>query len=325
MIVEADFHPAWWLPGPHVQTIWASKYRRHPQLLLRRERLELADGDFIDLDWTVNSGDPLVMVLHGLEGSSESKHIRGLLSQCIQRGWRGVVMHFRNCSGEPNRLARSYNAGDTDDVAEVVGNLQQREPGLQLALVGYSLGGNVLLKWLGEQAERFSIKAAVAVSVPFSLERVARRLQSGFSKLYQHYFLASLIASYRRKFEHLAITPPVAFKDLATLQDFFDFDDKITAPLHGYDGVHDYYRRASCRQYLHSIRCPTLILHALDDPFMTPEVVPDADELSDSILFELSAKGGHVGFVSGVLPGRAEFWLEQRIPKFLANYLEASN
>ena len=322
MIRNADFQPAWWLSGPHGQTVWASKCRRRPQLALQRERLELADGDFIDLDWTVNSTGPIVLVLTGLEGSSKSNYARGLLAQCLQRGWRGVVMHFRGCSEEPNRLPRSYNAGETGDVAEVVKHLQQREANIKLAVVGYSLGGNVLLKWLGEQGEKSSLQAAAAVSVPFLLESVTQCLRSGFSRIYQRSFLKSMFANYQRKFEQLSIAPPLAFDKLPQIQDFYDFDDRITAPLHGYDNARDYYQRGSCRQYLHQIKRPTLILHSLDDPFMASEIIPAENELSNSIVLELSQKGGHVGFIGGSLPWQAEYWLEQRIPEFLAGYLE---
>lgn len=323
MIQAAAFRPAWWLPGSHAQTLWPVLGRRRPHLALRRERLELPDGDFLDLDWTPNQQGPLVVILHGLEGSSRSHYARGLLAAVIKARWRGVVMHFRGCSDEPNRLTRSYCAGDTADIAYCVDWLRQREPATPLAVVGYSLGGNALLKWLGEAGQTALPQAAVAVSVPFLLDAAARRLRRGFSQLYQAHLLRELKLSYQRKFSSRK-NGPLPLAKLAELRDFYEFDDRITAPLHGYAGVHDYYARASCRPYLRNIHTPTLILHALDDPFMHPEAIPDADELSPSVQLELSPRGGHVGFVSGPWPWRAEYWLERRIPAFLATHWRAA-
>jgi predicted alpha/beta-fold hydrolase len=316
MIRAADFQPAHWLPGPHLQTLWPVLCRRKPRPTLRRERLELADGDFLDLDWTPGRQGPICIVLHGLEGSSDSGYARGLLAALTLGGWRGVVMHFRGCSGEPNRLRHSYNAGGTDDLAYVATLLRRREPDTFLACVGYSIGGNVLLKWLGEAGASAPVQAAVAVSVPFMLAAAAQRMKNGVSRIYQTYLLNHLRNSYRRKFRARP-QPPVPLLELSKLRDFFEYDDKVTAPLHGYDGVDDYYTRASCRRYLQGIRVTTLIIHAVDDPFMLPSVVPSERELSDSILLELSPRGGHVGFVGGSSPWRADYWLEQRIPEFL--------
>lgn len=323
MIRIADFRPAWWLPGPHLQTVWPTLCRCRPRLSLRRERLELPDGDFLDLDWTPGDDGPIVIILHGLEGSSDSGYARGLLAAITARGWQGGVLHFRGCSGEPNRLRNSYCAGTTHDVAYVVDGLRQREPDRPMACVGYSIGGNVLLKWLGETGAVAPLQAAVAVSVPFLLESAASRMQQGFSRLYQHYLLRNLRASYRRKFRQLA-DPPVPLREAGKLRDFYGYDDKITAPLHGYAGVYDYYDRASCRQYLAGIATPTLILHAVDDPFMWPSATPIASELSAAIQLELSPQGGHVGFVAGSAPWQTRYWLEERIPEFLADHLNSS-
>jgi predicted alpha/beta-fold hydrolase len=260
-----------------------------------------------------------VLVLHGLEGSSDSHYARGLLATLIRHGWRGVVMHFRGCGGQPNRLARGYCAGDTADMAYVVDWLRRRAPDAPLAAVGYSLGGNALLKWLSEAGADIPLRAAVAVSTPFVLDSTARRLQQGFSRLYQFHLLHALKRGYRAKFRHRS-DGPVALAALATIRDFYAFDDRITAPLHGYAGVHDYYARASCRPGLRHIQVPTLILHALDDPFMRPEAIPQTGELSPSVRLELSPRGGHVGFVAGRWPWRAHYWLERRIPAFLAEH-----
>ena len=290
---------------------------------MHRERLELPDGDFLDLDWAGRATGPVVVILHGLEGSSESNYVRGLLSAVTRRGWRGVVMHFRGCSGEPNRLAQCYTAGETRDIAHVVSVLHDREPGTPIACVGYSLGGNALLKWLGEVVEAPPLRVAVGVSVPFLLAFAAQRLGRGLSRIYQAHLLRSLRSSYERKFQHL-VSFPYPLDQVGGLGSFFEFDDRITAPLHGYSGVTEYYEHASCRQYLVRIRVPTLIIHAADDPFTSPQAIPAAAELSPSVTLEISKRGGHVGFVSGAKPWRPRYWLEQRIPDFLHAHFEST-
>lgn len=193
------YKPAWWLRNPHAQTIWASLVRKAPQVPTHREQLELPDGDFLDLRWTKTAPSPTVVVLHGLEGCFESNYIQGILFAIHQKGWRGVLVHFRNCGPLPNRLARSYHAGDTADLEFVVHAIQERNPKVPLAVLGYSLGGNALLKWLGEKGPSVPVQGAVAVSVPFVLEQAMRRLETGFSRVYQWYFLRLLKRSALRK------------------------------------------------------------------------------------------------------------------------------
>lgn len=322
MIVKSAFQPAWWLPGPHLQTLWPNLFRARLRLELRRERLELPDGDFLDLDWTVSPNGPLVLILHGLEGCSSSHYVAGILKALHAAGLRAVVMHFRGCSGEPNRLDRSYHSGETGDLHSVVQHLREREPATALAAVGYSLGGNVLLKWLGEQGESAPVAAAVAVSVPFNLHQAAWRLERGFSRIYQSVLLQSLQRSVQRKFRHRSA--PFDLAAVSRLNSFRAFDGMVTAPLHGFRSTDDYYTHSSCRQYLKHIRIPTLILHALDDTFMTPDAVPTSPDLSQSVSLELSECGGHVGFVAGALPWRPRYWLEERIPAYLWSALSRS-
>jgi predicted alpha/beta-fold hydrolase len=302
-----------------MQTVFAPLFRRGPRLVLRRERVELDDGDFLDLDWTPRAHGPVVLVLHGLEGSSDSPYARGMLEAAHARGWRAAVMHFRGCSGEPNRLPRTYHSGDTGDVAEVIGRLRARGAVPALAAVGYSLGGNVLLKWLGERGAHACVDAAVAISVPYTLSMAADRLAMGFSRVYQRRLIADLRSKLHRKFS--GVSSPIDLERADASRDFWEFDDAVTAPLHGFTDVHDYYTRSSSRQYLRNIDVPTLILHAEDDPFMLPQVLPSRDELSPSIRLEVSARGGHVGFIHGSLPWRPRYWLEERIPAFLETYL----
>lgn len=318
-LASSDYRAPWWLKSAHLQTMFASLFRRRPSRALRRERIELDDGDFLDLDWSPRTQGPVVLVLHGLEGSSRSPYARGMLEIAHAHGWRGVVMHFRGCSGEPNRLPRSYHSGDTRDLAQVVDHLRASGNAPPLAAVGYSMGGNVLLKWLGERGAAAPLAAAVAVSVPYTLSLTADRLTRGLSRVYQHRLIGDLRAKLYRKFSDRP--SPIDLEGAHSSRNFWEFDDRVTAPLHGFEDVHDYYTRSSSRQYLRDIAVPTLMLHAEDDPFMTPDVLPARGELSPSILLEISARGGHVGFVHGSLPWRPRYWLEERIPTFLETYL----
>ena len=313
------FKPAWWCRGPHCQTLWPVVIRRRSRFTLRRKRLELPDGDFVDLDWTPNRHGPLVVLLHGLEGSSQSHYATTLLTAVQRQDWRGVLLHFRGCSGVPNRLPRSYHSGETGDLNTFITHLRREEPGTPIAVVGVSLGGNVLLKWLGEQAEAAPVSAGVAISVPFLLDVAAVKLNSGFSRIYQWRLLQSLRNSLINKSKTLPL--PLDLSEMETWRTFRAFDDNVTAPLHGFRNVDHYYASSSSRQYLKSIRRPTLILHANDDPFVTPAAIPAVDELSELIEFELSAHGGHVGFVGGRWPWSAEYWLEQRVINYLQQHL----
>lgn len=316
MIVNSLFKPPWWLTNPHLQTVWSTLFRRRKLLDIKTDRHELADGDYLDLAWIGENRGPHVLILHGLGGCIHSPYANGLLHALDEAGYSPIFMHFRGCSGTPNRLPRSYHSGETGDLAHVIEYIGQVSERPLVALVGFSLGGNVLLKWLGEQREAVSIEVAVAVSVPFLLNDCARRLEKGLSRVYQAYLLRKLKCAYREKFAQIASPLDV---DLNRLNNFFTFDDQITAPLHGFDGVHHYYATSSCRQYLKSIQIPTLIIHARDDPFMASTTIPKEEELSSKITFELSEKGGHVGFVTGDRPWRSSYWLEERIIEYLSD------
>ncbi len=314
-IVTSGFEPAWWLPGANLQTLWPYYFRRRAEVDLTRERLELPDGDFVDLCLTANAGSQIVAVFHGLEGCVDSHYVKPLLAGIEKQGWLGVFMHFRGCSGEHNRLARSYHSGETGDIEFLIDHLHERFPGVPIAAVGYSLGGNALLKYLGEADRKGQVHAAAAVSVPYALAEGAGRLNKGFSRLYQRRLLRLLKRKIIDKFS--ARDCPLDIGEVPKLNDFFSFDDKITAPLHGFAGVEDYYMRSSSRQYLRSINVPVLLVHARDDPLMTEDVIPAEDELSEYVQLELAQTGGHIGFVSGKAPGYPVYWLEQRIVEFL--------
>ncbi len=322
MLITSEFKPAFWLRNPHAQTLFASKLRGLPPLAVEPERLELEDGDFIDLSW-LRDGDlakdaPLVVVLHGLNGSLESKYARGLLRQVAAHGARGVLVHFRGAA-QPNRLSRSYHSGETGDLGIVLARLRERYPRAPLGAAGYSLGGNVLLKYLGEQGGDSLLSCAVAVSVPYDLKICAHAMQQGFSRLYQSHLINGMREIVEAKVRDGIIDQPLP--ELRGLRDFPSFDDAITAPLNGFADAQEYYERASSRSFLKSIRTPTLVLHARDDPFMSPDVVPRADELSDTIRFELSEHGGHVGFVAAGRFGTPVYWLEERIPSYFRGRL----
>ena len=315
----SGFRPAWWLPGPHLQTLWPALFRRRGKPRLVRERLELPDGDFLDLDW--NGPDPadapLAVLLHGLEGSSASPYAWGMLAAFKRRGWPAAVMHFRGCGGEPNRLARSYHSGETGDLAHVVETLGRRAPGRPVFVAGVSLGGNVLLKWLGETGAEAPLAGAAAVSVPLDLGRCADRLERGLSKGYRRFLVRELHRSVRAKFGGWRESP-IDLARLSRWRTFREFDDHVTAPLHGFAGAEDYYRRASSGPFVARIRVPTLVVQARDDPFLPDDPPPPS---SSSVRWEVFPRGGHAGFVAGALPGRPRYWLEERIPAFFEEAL----
>jgi predicted alpha/beta-fold hydrolase len=320
MIKVSDFKPAWWLPSPHIQTIWPILVSHPFYCNISRERLELKDGDFLDLDWVGRRADsPIVVVLHGLGGSIKSPYAKGIMQAIEKKGWRGVLIHFRGCSGEHNRLARSYHSGDTGDLAYVVEQIKRREPNTPIAAIGYSLGGNVLLKWLGETGANNPLVCAAAVSVPFELHKAVTYIQKGSARIYQWWLLRDLRMHAINKFSRM--TPPYEFGDIRKLDNFWLFDERVTAPLHGFRNAYDYYSHSSARRFLKFIRTPTLIIHAIDDPFMTSDTIPEINDLSGSIELELSETGGHVGFVTEGPSWKGDAWLEKRIPSYLEQYL----
>ena len=319
------FKPAWWLPGPHLQTLWNPMCRQPAKLTRTRERLWLDDGDFLDLDWygPHQADAPLVLVLHGLTGSSDSLYVLGLQQQLAAQGWASVALNWRGCSGEPNLLPRGYHSGVSDDLAAVIQHLQAVRPLAPRYAVGYSLGGNVLLKYLGETGEGSRLQAAVAVSVPFRLDHCADRIGLGFSRVYQAHFMRELGAYVRDKKQRFRVNgqqPHLATLEqlgpLDKMRTFWDFDGQVTAPLHGYADADDYYRRASSRYFLPEIKVPTLLIQAADDPFVFRHSLPELHELAADTRLELHPHGGHVGFIDGSLtkPG---LYLERRIPQWL--------
>lgn len=325
-----DFKPAWWLKNPHLQTLWPALFRQLPNLARTRERLPTPDGDFIDIDWCGEPSRPIIMLLHGLSGSSHSTYILGMQLALLNQGFCSVAMNFRGCSGQPNQTARCYHSGDTEDIDFLYRHLRHRHPQTPLAAVGYSLGGNVLLKWLGE-GRNVDLFGAAAVSVPLLLNLCSSRMDLGFSKLYRNQLLRELKLYIRYKLDYLHKHRHFGEADklrglgnLSNLHSFWEYDDRVIAGLYPFRDVHEYYAKSSSRQFLQTILTPTLVIHAYDDPFMTPEVIPAAEELSDSVDFEIAPSGGHVGFVAGNIPGRPHYWLEERIPSFFLRQLESA-
>jgi predicted alpha/beta-fold hydrolase len=327
--MNQSFSPAWWLSGAHAQTLWGKFFRR-PQIHdTRVERLKTPDGDFVDLHHLDSeSGAPLLLLLHGLEGSVRSHYIQGLLVEARRRGWRAAVMIFRSCGGELNQARRSYHSGETADLRFVLDHLQTTFPESPLVLAGVSLGGNVLLKYLGEEGENVSlrIKGAAAASVPYDLERASRHIDQGFARVYQWNFLRSLRTKARAKLNQF----PDLFdhERLPAMNTMFTFDDWFTAPVHGFDGALDYYSKSSSVGWLDKISINTLLLSAVDDPFLPAQVLNDVRRKAAGnprLELDFPAHGGHVGFIGGRNPFSPVYYLEKRVSEFLALQLERSS
>jgi len=313
-MAKAEFRPAWWLRSPHLQTLWPVFFKKRHKLDLLTEQVEPDDGDFIDLCWSKKESERTVLILHGLEGDINSHYINGIIYQCERAGYRPVLMHFRGCSGRVNRLPRAYHSGETGDLEYIAAHIQKVTGNYPYAAIGFSLGGNVLLKWLGETSDNNQLKKAVAVSVPFRLHDAAKRLQKGVSRIYRGHLLRSLRKSYIDKFKKIKSPLDV---DVNQLKSFWDYDDKVTAPLHGFKGAQDYYDRCSSLQYLGAIKVPTRIIHSLDDPFMFYTTAPENNKLSVQVDLLLTTGGGHVGFVAGAFPLSPVYWSEERIVEFI--------
>ena len=291
---------------------------------LVRERWELPDGDFLDVDeLAADAGAPRVIVLHGLEGSSRSPHVLGLLREARRYHWGGMAMNFRGCSGEPNRLRRAYHGGETGDLAWVISRVRAQHPSSPIVCVGFSLGGNVLLKYLGEQGERLpeQVRAAAAVSTPFDLARSAHSLEHGFNRVYGDRLVTRLK---RKTLQKLARYPDlVDAHALQSVRTLAEFDDLVTAPVHGFRDAEDYWARSSSAAYLSRIRRPTLLINATHDPFLPSEALPVRVASENAFLSAaFPASGGHLGFLEGRWPGVPTAWAEVRAAEFLAPHVD---
>ncbi|MCO5207343.1 MAG: alpha/beta fold hydrolase [Anaerolineae bacterium] len=324
------FRPMRGLSNPHAQTIAAYYLRSEKGVAFRRERMETPDGDFVLLDYAdvpghtwrdLGTAAPIALLLHGLEGHARRGYICETVKHLAQHGIRSVGLNFRSCGGEMNRLGRSYHIGFTDDVTLVLDRLHARYPAVAFGVVGFSLGGNVLLKYLGEQGERASgrIAAAVAVSNPFDIAAGIDVFSNGSGRRYAQRFLKELRAKALAKADLIGAV--VDLEQVAAAQTVTAFDDACTAPLWGFENARDYYDRSSCIRYLPAIRVPTLLLRALDDPLMALDVPFQLVHDQPWLVPGFTTRGGHLGFVAGSVPWRGAFWAERQAARFLAALL----
>ena len=322
--VARDFRPSPWARGAHAQTLVARLLRPAEGPTLRRERLETPDRDFLDLDWGTDPGPgaPIVLVIHGLEGSARRRYIRNAIRELERAGLWPVALNLRGCSGESNRALHFYHSGKTDDPAHVLETIRKRHPGRRVGALGFSLGGNMLLKLMGERADGGLglVDAAVAMSVPYDLAAGCALLeQSAMGRAYSGYFLRSLKAKVALKKERLAGV--LDLEAAARARTIWEFDDRVTAPLHGFASAADYYAACSSVGYLGGIAAPTLMFHAVDDPFLPAESIPRREaEHNPALHLVLQRRGGHVGFLEGP-PWRPSFWADEEAPRFLAGEL----
>ena len=311
-----------WLPGGHAQTIYPFVLPR-PEIPVRRERIDTPDGDFWDVDWIdapfARAGVPTLILFHGLEGSSGSHYARALMAEVCAQGWRGVIPHFRGCGGEANLRPRAYHSGDHSEIGAMLEALKIRIAALDASspchAVGVSLGGSALLNWLGRAGDsaRSHLVAAAAVSAPIDLTQAGAAIDRGLNRIYARHFLQTL----RPKGLSLAARfPGILDADkVRRARSMYEFDDAVTAPLHGFDSASDYWHRASAKPWLVKIVLPTLVLNARNDPFVPACSLPAAGEASIAVVLEQPATGGHVGFLSGPFPGNLR-WLPRRLLQF---------
>jgi len=319
----------WWLRGGHAQTIWGKVFRRRRKLKLSRRIIGTPDGDEVEVHSIEGlATQPHLLLLHGLEGSLRSHYANGLLGAAADRGWTAHILVFRSCGDQPNLTRRLYHSGDTADLRHVVGELTTQFTSSDFFLVGVSLGGNVLLKYLGEDAAGVpsTVRAAAAISVPFDLARSAESIASGFSRIYQRFFLKTLKRKLLEKRKSFSGLPDAdVIRNISTM---VEFDDIITAPLHGFSGAADYYAKSSAARFLAGVRLPTLLLSSYDDPFLpSPALcgVTAKASANAALHIEFHHSGGHVGFVRGRAPWRAEYYAEQRVFDFFEQFPRTSS
>jgi uncharacterized protein len=324
----AVFNQAWWLPGAHAQTLWGKFGRRTPLPESGfLERWDTPDGDFLDVFRVPGRPNvPRLLVLHGLEGTVRSHYARGILHRAEAAGWAADLLIFRGCGSELNRAPRFYHSGETGDLALVAERIAHEHPHAPLFVIGYSLGGNVLLKWLGELGAQLprQLRAAAAVSVPYDLEAGANYIDRGFSRVYERHFLRTLKCKANAKLKRFpGLFDAVALAEVNTI---VAFDEVVTARIHGFAGAHDYYQRSSALQFLPGIFTPTLLVSAFDDPFLPSEVLRQASHVAAGnphLRACFSPHGGHVGFVSGRMAGGPVYFSEDQIMSFCREFLES--
>ena len=315
------FTPTFWMKNKHLQTLYQTFFRKTTSPIFEIEEFILEDGDFTEVYWnkSKNAQDttPIVILFHGLTGSYQSPYIEGMMKILVQEGYNTALMHFRGCSGKANKLARSYHSGETGDASYFINSLYLRYPNAKLYAIGFSLGGNMLLKLLGEVKQSTPLNAAISVSPPLELDTCANAIHKGFSRIYERRLVRELNATLIKKYSLMDMQNLIGYttKEVKKFKTFWDFDGAYTAPVHGFDSAQEYYTKCSSRQFLKDIHIPTLIVHAMDDPFMDPSMFPDKSELSNSVELELNKNGGHVGFIEGSF-FKPKYWLEERVVDF---------
>jgi uncharacterized protein len=317
-LIASSYAAPRWLPGGHAQTIVAARFVPLPRVTYRRERWTTPDHDFVDADFAQpepsSPAAPVLVLFHGLEGCSQSHYARATMRWFADRGWRGIVVHFRGCSGEPNLLARAYHSGDSDEGDWVLRRMHARWPQAGLHVVGVSLGGNMLAKWLGEREDDAGfVQAAASVGSPLDLIAGGTAISRGFGLVYTRMFMATLRAKAMAKAQRF---PDAVHLDaLRRARNLYEFDNAYTAPVHGYRDTLDYWTSASAKPLLRGVRVPHLILNARNDPFVPAASLPGDDEVSRAVVLEQPREGGHIGFVSGRWPGQLDF-LPRRLHDF---------
>lgn len=324
-ITPADFQAPLWARNAHIQTIFPKFFLRTPNVGFKRVRIDTPDGDFLDLGLLLPAStrppEKIAVLFHGLEGSEKSHYIQHLASTLYERDIATVVMHFRGCSGEINRMPRAYHSGETSDARHFLLWINKTYPQADLVAAGFSLGGNMLLKLLGE-TDGLGIKAAVSVSAPIQLSASSDAINKGFSRRYQSHLLKTMRQNLLEKMSAIDMRAHLQINDneVESLNTFRLFDEHVTSKLHGFENADDYYAKSSAMPFIKNISLPTVLIHAQDDPFMDERVIPDVAQLSPSTAYELSQYGGHVGFMYGT-PHAPRLWLPRRITEFFQEYL----
>ncbi|WP_339770283.1 hydrolase [uncultured Paraglaciecola sp.] len=326
-IVRSTFTPPWWAKNRHIQTIWPRFFQRRLNVHWQKERLILPDGDFVNLAWSgerkdIEQSKGLVVIFHGLEGSNKSHYANDMTANLVTQGYVVVLMHFRGCGGEHNSLPRAYHSGETQDAWYLLNWLAELYPGVPKVAMGFSLGANMLLKLLGERPKQTILRGGIAISPPFKLAECSLSINQGMSRMYQSYLLKSMVNNLVDKMRTIDYSDHLEIDDVKArkIKTFKEFDDHVTAPLHGFDSADDYYEKCSAINFLPTIATPTLIIHAKDDPFMNESVLPKTTNLASVVRLELSDRGGHVGFMQGT-PWQPIIWLHERVNQYFQEIL----
>ncbi|MCD6047451.1 MAG: alpha/beta hydrolase fold protein [Gammaproteobacteria bacterium] len=318
MKIKSQFEPKKYLKSPHLQTILTQYLVKSPLPDLQHEIFELSDGDFVEFYFAGDVSKGLVIILHGILGALDSHYAAISFEALASLGLGGVFVSARGAGEKLNRTPRFFNAADTKDLQEIILHLRQRFPNVPLFAIGYSLGGVILTKWLGEYTADNPLKAAMAVSIPFDLKFSVEHFSRYPGKLYSDYMIRTIRRKMLQKFScHDGLVDLQALKQVRT---FPEFDNLVTAPINGYTDAHDYYQKGSPKYYLKSIQTPLLIVHAKDDPFSSSEAIPAEEELSEFVTLEVSEHGGHLGFISEIKQGKPDYWLVYRIKEYLGDF-----